>query len=126
MIISIGTDIISVKRIAKSIKSQRFIERIFLENEIIYCQSMAKSEIHFSARFAAKEAALKALGTGMAEGIILKHVEILRDNKGKPFIQFHDKAKEKFFELCGDNGQVHLSLSHEKLYAVAMVIIERC
>lgn len=122
MIIGIGTDIIEVERVAKAITKEAFKKKIFTETEIAYCESQKKDE-SFAARFAAKEAFFKALGTGWRDGMGITEVEIRNDKLGKPEIHLTGKAKEVFEQKGGTH--IHLSLSHIKSQALAFVILER-
>jgi holo-[acyl-carrier protein] synthase len=125
MIVGTGIDIAEVPRIEASIVrfGDRFLRRIFTEAEIRYCDSKANRVERFAARFAAKEAAMKALGTGWSHGVTWRDVEVCRQPGGRPTIAFHGKAGEFAAKL----GAVHtaLSLSHTKDYAIAQVILER-
>lgn len=124
MIVGTGIDIAEVPRIAESIKrfGDRFIARIFTENEIRYCDSKANRVERYAARFAAKEAAMKALGTGWNHGVTWKDVEVSRQPGGRPTILFHGKAAE-FAQKLGTK-HVALSLTHTKEFAMAQVILE--
>jgi len=119
----IGVDICNVKRFERLTENNSFINKIFTENEIIYCNSRKrkKSEV-FAVRFAAKEAFAKALGTGFRKGISLKEIEIKKDELGKPSIVLYGNTKDFFESQVG--GTIYLSLSHEKETAIAMVVIE--
>ena len=121
MIIGIGTDIIEVGRVKKAISQESLKKKVFSEREIAYCESQ-KSEESFAARFAAKEAFFKALGTGWRDGMGITEVEILNDALGKPSIHLSGKAKEVFEQKGGTH--IHVSLSHIKEKAIAFVIIE--
>jgi holo-[acyl-carrier protein] synthase len=126
MKVTCGTDIIEVERIKKCINElgKKFINRIFTENEIKYCESKKELKYqHYAARFAAKEAFSKALGTGLS-GFSLKDIYIVNDDKGKPTLIAENKAAEIVKEKFGECS-IHVSLSHEKEYAIAFVIIER-
>jgi holo-[acyl-carrier protein] synthase len=124
MIVGTGIDIAEVPRIAESIErfGDRFLRRVFTEGEIRYCESKANRSERYAARFAAKEAAMKALGTGWSHGVRWRDVEICRHPGGRPTIQFHGKAAEFAAKL----GAVHvaLSLSHTAAQAIAQVILE--
>ena len=122
MIIGIGTDIIEVERVEKAITQEAFKKKIFTEREVAYCESQKKGE-SFAARFAAKEAFFKALGTGWRDGMGITEVEILNDSLGKPEIHLTGKAKEVFEQKGGTH--IHLSLSHIKSQAIAFVILEQ-
>jgi holo-[acyl-carrier protein] synthase len=124
MIVGTGIDIAEVPRIEASIArfGNRFLHRIFTEAEIRYCESKANRVERYAARFAAKEAAMKAIGTGWNHGVTWRDVEICRQPGRRPTIAFHGKAAEFAAKL----GAVHiaLSLSHTREYAIAQVILE--
>ena len=123
MIKGIGTDIVEIKTIEKSIlQSKRFKERVYTNNEIEYCEKKPNKFQHYAARFAAKEAVMKALGTGWDQGIQWKHIEVLNEPNGKPIILIRDKAKE----LTNKNeiNDIYISLSHCENYATAFVVIQ--
>lgn len=123
MIYGIGTDITQVSRFKKWLDSPDMIERFFNEKEIMNngCESARLQ--HYAARFAAKEAFSKALGTGLV-GFDLKDVFIVNNECGKPLIKVEKKAEELMNKLVGD-CIIHVSLTHEKEYAAAFVIIEK-
>jgi holo-[acyl-carrier protein] synthase len=125
MIVSIGIDIIEVARIREVLqRTPRFRERVFTTSEQAYCDSRgAVAEQHYAARYAAKEAALKALQTGWRGGISWQDVEISSRESGAPVITFHGEAR-RLFEASGATG-VHLSMSHTTEHAIAEVILER-
>jgi len=123
MILGIGTDIIAVDRIARVIqKNIRFCEKVFSQREQEYCTSKANPAQSYAARFAAKEAVMKALGTGWDNGISWTEIEVINDAKGKPDIVLSGKSKD----LVKSKGvrQIQLSMSHEQQYAIAFVILE--
>ena len=122
MIIGIGTDIIEVERVSKANGKEAFKKKIFTEREIAYCESQKKEE-SYAARFAAKEAFFKALGTGWRDGMGITEVEIVNNELGKPEIALSGKAKE-IFEAKGGT-HIHVSLSHIKSMAIAYVILEK-
>jgi holo-[acyl-carrier protein] synthase len=124
MIVSIGIDIIEVARIREVMhRTPRFRERIFTAAEQTYCDSRGVvAEQHYAARYAAKEAALKALQTGWRGGISWHDVEIGSLESGAPVITFHGEAR-KLFEASGATS-AHLSLSHTTEHAVAQVVLE--
>jgi len=124
MIFGIGIDNIEVVRIKKQINdSVKFKEKIFTAKEIEYCESKKNYTESFAARFAAKEAFLKAIGTGWSNGIQFKDIEILNDKKGKPVVYLHGKAKQ--IKLDKELGNIQVSLSHLKEIATAIIIIEK-
>jgi len=124
VIFGIGIDIIEVSRIEKSIsKESGFKERVFTKNEIIYCESKANKEQYYAARFAAKEAFFKALGSGWSNGFAWTEVEIAKNEAGAPYIMTHGKVKE-FIKQNQISG-MHVSLSHIKETAIAIVYLEK-
>lgn len=122
MILGIGTDIAKVQRFEKWVLNPEMIERFFNPIEIKETGSKAHLCEHYAARFAAKEAFSKALGTGIV-GFELKDVFIENNSDGKPFLKVQKSAEKKVKEIFGD-CIIHVSLSHEKEYATAFVIIE--
>jgi holo-[acyl-carrier protein] synthase len=124
MITGIGIDVIQNERIRESIQKfgDRFLARIYTEGEIGYCQKTANPEIHYAARWAAKEAAFKALGTGWAGGIKWKDVEVERMPSGKPELHLHGEALSKATELGAK--RFYVSLTHDQLVSCAVVILE--
>jgi holo-[acyl-carrier protein] synthase len=124
MIVGTGIDIAEVPRIAASIErfGGRFLSRVYTAGEIRYCESKANRAERYAARFAAKEAAMKALGTGWNRGVRWRDIEVTRQPGGRPTILFHGKAAEFAARL----GAVHvsLSLSHTAEQAIAQVILE--
>lgn len=124
LIYGIGTDIIEVSRIAKVMERDiGFREKIFSEGEIAYCEKMKNKYQHYAARFSAKEAFMKALGTGWRDGIRFVEIEVVHDPLGKPLILLSGKAKE-LAEKAG-MGEIHVSLSHVKEIASAVVVVEK-
>ncbi len=122
MIIGIGTDIFEVERMKTKIEKQpSLIEGIFTNNEISYCNQFKNKAQRFAARYAAKEAFLKALGTGWRDGITFKDINIINDNLGKPEIKLSGIAKQ-IADKLGVTA-IHLSMSHTKELANAFVII---
>ena len=124
-IFGIGTDIVNIKRINKSLKKNNvFKNKIFSKKEILYCDKKKYPPAYYAKRFAAKEALTKALGTGIRKGINFNDIEILNDNLGRPFIHLRGATaiflkkkikKKKYF--------IYLSLSDELPWAQATVII---
>ena len=124
MIFGIGTDLIEVERVAhKMDKKEGFKELVFSAAEIIYCEDRANKYEHYAARFAAKEAFLKAIGTGWRNGTAFSEIEIYNDEEGKPEIRFLGNTANTIAEL--KLGKIFVSLSHLKTMACAMVIIEK-
>jgi holo-[acyl-carrier protein] synthase len=124
MIVGTGIDIAEVPRIAESIArfGERFLHRVFTAGEIEYCDSKVNRAERYAARFAAKEAAMKALGTGWNHGVRWRDIEVKRQPGGRPTIAFHGKAAEFAAKLGTKN--VALSLTHTVDQALAQVILE--
>jgi holo-[acyl-carrier protein] synthase len=120
-ITAIGVDICDIKRIEALIfrHQERILQRLYTTEEIAYCSGIKPKFESYAARFAAKEALLKALGTGLRDGIQWKDIEILNDSLGKPYFRFYNKARE----LIG-NKRVLVSLSHTAGNAIAFVVIQ--
>ncbi|MGB7921976.1 MAG: holo-ACP synthase [Pyrinomonadaceae bacterium] len=127
MIISIGIDIIEVRRVREVLRrTPRFVERVFTPRERAYCDARGAAAVvaqHYAARFAAKEAMLKALGTGWSGGIAWQDIEVGQRETGAPFLQFKGRVRE-LYELTGATA-THLSISHTTEHAIAQVILER-
>jgi holo-[acyl-carrier protein] synthase len=124
MPIQCGVDIIEIGRIKKSLEElEGFRKRVFTDNEIAYCEDRKNARFEsYAARFAAKEAVLKALGTGLAEGIQWKHIEVSNDERGKPKVILTNRALEIFREMNAKS--IDVSISHCSEYAVAYVVME--
>src|SRR5579864_9036131 len=124
MIVGTGIDIEQVARVRQSIErfGDRFLRRIYTEGEIRYCDSKANRVERYAARFAAKEAAMKALGTGWSHGVRWRDCEVARLPGGRPTMTFHGRAGEFATKLGVKN--VALSLSHTEEQAIAQVILE--
>jgi holo-[acyl-carrier protein] synthase len=123
MIFGIGIDIIEVERVAKKIdKKIGFKELVFSEKEINYCELKTRKHEHYAARYAAKEAFFKAIGTGWSSGTAFNEIEIINNTEGKPEITFLGKTATTIAEM--KLGKIAVSLSHLKTMATAIVIIE--
>ena len=118
-------DATEIDRIKDTIEryGDRFISRIFTEGEIAYCQRKRDSVSSFAARFAAKEAAMKALGTGHSRGVLWRGIEVVRHPGGPPQLRFHGGAAARFDKL-GATGSV-LTLTHSRDLAIAHVLLLR-
>ena len=125
VIVSIGIDIIEVQRIRETVgRTPRFVERVFTDLERKYCESRgAAAAQHYAARFAAKEATLKALGTGWSGGISWRDIEVSSRTSGAPFIVLSGVTLKLFQELGAT--KIHLSMSHTTDHAIAQVLFER-
>ena len=123
-IFGIGTDIVSVDRIKKSIKNKRFVSRVYNIKEISKCKKLINSNNCFAKRFAAKEAFSKALGTGISNGINLNEIIVRNNISGKPYFNFEGDTK-KLLKKKFKNKKIKtsLSLSDENKYAVAFVTL---
>lgn len=118
MSVSVGIDIVEIERIKQAVSSYRdsFLHRIYTDSELDYCKNRLS---RLAARFAAKEAVLKVLGTG-AWGINWKEIEVLSTTNSKPAIRLYGKIKDK--AITSGITDISVSLSHEKKYAIACVI----
>lgn len=125
MIVGTGIDIAEVPRIREVIErhGQRFLQRVFTEGEIKYCESKANRIERYAARFAAKEAGMKAIGTGWNHGVRWRDIEVSRVPGGRPTLLLHGKAAEFAAKLGATN--IALSLTHTADQAMAQVILER-
>lgn len=124
MIAGTGVDIVEVERIAKVIGKQNgFLEKVFSPDEIVFCETKTNPAEHYAARFAAKEAFLKATGKGLLAGLELHHIEIIQDDFGKPHIRLSGAFQELFVE--NEWQKIHISLSHVQAMACAFVVIEK-
>ena len=126
MIISNGIDIVDIRRIKKVIDKYnlRFKNKCFHKNEIQKSESRLKSSESYAKRYAAKEACAKALGTGLARGVYWKDIEVKNDKLGKPKIKLHNKALKILNSFVNENNfSIEVSLSDEKNYAIANVVI---
>ncbi len=124
MILGTGVDIAEVPRIRESIErfGERFLHRVFTEGEIRYCEAKASRFESYAARFAAKEAGMKALGTGWNHGVRWRDIEVVRQKGQRPTIQFHGVAAEIAEKLGTRN--IALSVTHTSEQALAHVILE--
>jgi len=122
MIAGVGIDIIEIDRVGEKIAKQNgFLEKVFSDGEQHFCNDKTNRIEHYAARFAAKEAFLKATGKGMTLTYDLSKIEILSDNDGKPFILLHDDLRT----MQHVHGwKIHVSLSHIKSAACAVVVLE--
>jgi len=123
MIIGTGVDIVKNKRIERLINKygEHFLKKVYTEIEIEYCQAKKNSISSFAARFAAKEAVLKALGTGMRNNN-WQEIEIANNELGKPEVLLFNKTAKKAEELKVTS--IFISISHEKEYSIAQIIME--
>lgn len=124
MIVGTGIDSIEISRMEETFlkRGEQFRDRVFSAAEIAYCEQRASKFASYAVRFAAKEAVMKALGTGWAEGVAWRDIEVIRNEKGPPTIKLGGRALELFNEMGG--RRVHLSLTHTQKIAIAQVILE--
>src|SRR3982751_3460302 len=124
-IVGTGIDITEVPRIAAAIArhGERFLQRVFTAAEIRYCESKRNKSERYAARFAAKEAAMKAIGTGWRHGVTWKDIEVKRAPGGRPVLSFTGVAAAFYAKLGATNS--HLSLTHTADSAMAYVVLEK-
>jgi len=124
MIIAIGVDLVEISRIEEVFtrRGDRFRKRVFTEGEISYCERRASKLASYAARFAAKEAVMKALGTGWSEGVGWKDIEVVSSQTGAPTIQLHRNALERMREIGAT--RVLVSLTHSGELAIAQIVLE--
>lgn len=124
MILGVGLDLLEVARISRALSEHgdRFLDRVFTEGELADCLDRADRAQALAARFAAKEACLKALGTGWAHGLSFQQVEVTRAEGGKPVLRLHGEAARRA-EALGVR-KAHASLTHQRGTAAAVVILE--
>jgi len=124
MIVGMGIDVAEVKRIRKVVESQgeRFVKRVYTETEAAYCEKFKNKYERYAGRFAAKEAAMKALGTGWSRGVRWVDVEVVRQRGGRPTLVLHGEAR-KIAEGLGVKN-IAMSITHTAEQALAQVIFE--
>ena len=123
-IFGIGTDIVDISRFKKLFnKNKKIKKKIFSKKEIKYCESRPNKIASYSKRFAAKEAFSKALGTGVSKGISFNEISVTNNKEGAPYIELLGKTKIISKKLIKKKNKIYLSLSDEKKYALAMVVI---
>ena len=124
MIAGIGIDIIEVARVKRLLeRNPEFKDRVYSQAEIDYCESKADPGMSYAVRFAAKEAFMKALGTGWNHEVAFKDIETVNRPDGSPEMVIHDNTRKAMEKRHISN--IHISLSHEKDYAVAYVVLEK-
>ncbi|MEK6325780.1 MAG: holo-ACP synthase [Acidobacteriota bacterium] len=124
MIVAIGIDLVEIARIEEVFarRGDRFRARVFTEGEVSYCEQRASKLASYAARFAAKEAAMKALGTGWSDGVGWRDVEVVSGPSGAPMIRLHRRALERMREIGATRALV--SLTHSGSLAIAQVVLE--
>lgn len=125
MIVGIGVDIIEIERVREAVQNggERFINRVYTVAEQEFCRARIDPIPHFAVRFAAKEALFKALGTGWAKGLSWQDVEVQRNDPEKPNLVLRGAAQKQ--SVASGVQRVHLSLSHSRNSAIALVILEQ-
>ncbi|MGZ3592680.1 MAG: holo-ACP synthase [Syntrophales bacterium] len=125
MIHGIGTDLVEVSRIERILKKwgDRFLQRVYANDEIEYCRNKAFPAIHFAARFAAKESFLKSLGIGLGMGVKLREIEVRNNELGSPVLKVNRKLGN-ILDNLGVNA-IHVSMTHTREHAHAIVVLER-
>ena len=125
MIVGSGIDLVEITRIQQSVQrfGQRFLDRVYTAAEQAYCLRKRNSAESLAARFAAKEAGAKALGTGISRGVSWLEIEVVREPSGRPTIQFHGRAAE----IAQALGVAHvaLSITHTSTLSMASVVVEK-
>jgi len=122
-IYGIGTDIVSVDRIKKSLKNKNLLTRLFCKEEISKCSKLINANNCYAKRFAAKEAFSKAVGTGISKGINFNEIIVMNERNGKPYIKLKGETLLSIKKKFKKKLKISLSLSDEKKYAVAFVAI---
>jgi holo-[acyl-carrier protein] synthase len=124
MVVGIGIDVIEIARIEEVLarRGDSFRARVFTDQEINYCEPRGSRLASYAARFAAKEAAMKALGTGWSEGAAWKDIEVMSEETGAPTLRMHGRASERMREIGATKA--HVSLSHSGELAIAQVVLE--
>lgn len=123
MIKGVGIDIVEVERIQKSIEKEKgFRELVFSPHEITYCEAKTNKYQHYAARFAAKEAFFKAIGTGWSNGTAFNEIEIYNEPNGKPGIRLLEETAQTLQSF--QQAQMHVSLSHTATIATVIVVVE--
>jgi holo-[acyl-carrier protein] synthase len=121
-ILGLGLDAIEIDRVAATLDryGDRFLHRVFTEAEIAYCRRRREPAVHLAGRFAAKEAAMKALGTGRSQGVLWRDIEVLR-RAGPPQLQLHGGAARRFAAIGGRSSL--LTITHSRMLALAEVLL---
>lgn len=124
MVVGVGVDVVEVERVRILLArhGRAFLRRVFTAREVSWCSRRARPEVHYAARFAAKEAVLKALGTGWAEGLAFTQVEVRRARSGAPSVVLTGAARARAKKTGAT--RLHLSLSHDAGVAIAFVLAE--
>jgi len=122
MILGVGLDVCDIRRLRRALARPGFKTRVFEDDEVRYCERQAKGDLHYGARFAAKEALFKAIGTGWSGGVGWREVAVERDGRGRPTLRVAGAAAARLKSM--GVRRTHLSLSHAGEYAAAVVVLE--
>ncbi|WP_172135662.1 holo-ACP synthase [Adlercreutzia sp. ZJ473] len=123
--VGLGVDIVEIERVRRILaRTPSFARRVFSEAEQAYCDGKADPAVHYATRFAAKEAVVKALGTGFAEGVGVRDIEVRRTSKGRPYVVLTGRAREVAREQGVREIPLSLSFTHAEAVACAMAITE--
>lgn len=125
MIIGVGIDLADQQRMQRALHrhGEKFLQRLFSEQEIVFCQRYRSPIEHYAGKFAVKEAFLKAIGMGLGQQVTFRQLEVLNRPSGAPFLTTHGRAAEVVMQLGVTH--THVSLSHSSHLAIAVVILER-
>lgn len=123
--VGLGVDIVEIERMRRILaRTPSFARKVFSEAECAYCDAKANPEVHYATRFAAKEAVVKALGTGFSEGIGVRDIEVRRTTKGRPYVVLTGRAREVARDQGVREMPLSLSFTHTEAVACAMAITE--
>ena len=122
-IVGIGTDIVDIERMNSKIIKKEFVALVFTQEEIAYCEGFSNKAENYAARFAAKEAYMKALGTGWSDNANFKEIEVIKESQGAPRISLSGETKNHFEK--SNLKDIFVSLSHTTKSAVAFVILTK-
>jgi holo-[acyl-carrier protein] synthase len=123
MIVGIGIDLVEIETVARNLHSEAYLRKVFTEAEIEECRSVSNSAERFAGKFAAKEAFMKAIGKGIRQGVWFTQIEILNEESGAPYARVNDGLKSSLKDLGVNN--IHISVTHTKSTAAAVVILEK-
>ncbi len=123
MIVGVGIDLVDVERIARSAESDAFLNKTFTPAEIASCEGVADVAQHLAGKFAAKEALMKALGSGIRQGVWFRQIEVLSGEDGEPILTASGRAAEYLRDLGVE--KTHVSISHTGGYAIGLVVLEK-
>lgn len=122
MVVGIGIDLVNIPQFEKNLKNEAFVRRVFTPAERNLCEGVKNSSERFAGKFAAKEALMKAIGKGIGQEVWFSQIAVLNRDTGAPYIEVEGEAKSTLDSLAVDS--IHVSISHTKEMAVAIVILE--